>query len=212
MLGYCYNFMLSWSAPFSLFRWNLDGYFSSSEVDRRLDWQARGCLLSPTPNIILLLPFLFIISTCFNMSWLMGAMSIEWIETRVESSSSDIPFSEHVEISWTPDYVLSMLCFNGNINSSCYFRICTRSSLNSEFQMEIPFYSFSIADLWETIGSPSKYLGVMVSESKTILHIILLTFHLWTSHIPMFKYVLSGSVTPRYHRSKVEAVSGVPTI
>ena len=52
----------------------------------------------------------------------------------------------------------------------------------------------------------------MVSESKTFLHIVVLTFHLWTSHIPMFNSVLSRSVTPSYHREKVESVYGVPAI
>ena len=52
------------------------------------------------------------------MSRLMGAMSIERSEISVESSSSDLPVAEHVAISWTLDSMLSVWCFNGNINSS----------------------------------------------------------------------------------------------
>ena len=54
----------------------------------------------------------------FNMSRLMGVMSIERNETCVEASSSDHPVADHVEISWTPVSVLCVWCFNGNINPS----------------------------------------------------------------------------------------------
>ena len=110
--------------------------------------------MSSTPDVICMLPFILIPSTCFNMSRLMGAMSIELSETSVETYSSDIPVAEHVTIYWTTASVLCVWCFNRNINPSHYFRICTRSSLTSEFQMDLPFDSFSISDLWETIGSP----------------------------------------------------------
>ena len=132
----------------------------------------------------------------FNMSRLMGAISIEQSKTRVDASSSDIPFAEHVAIYWTPASVLRVWCFNGDINSSHCFWTCTSSSLTSEFQMEIPFDSFSIADLWEMIGSSSKYLGFVVIEPKKSLYLVVLTLHWWTLHIPMFNYVSSGSVTP----------------
>ena len=46
----------------------------------------------------------------------MGAMSIEQSETSVEEYSSDLPVAKHVAISWTPDSVLCVCCFNGNIN------------------------------------------------------------------------------------------------
>ena len=97
-------------------------------------------------------------------------------------------------------------------NSSQYFWRCTRYSLTSEFQMKPPFDSFSINDFWKTTGSLSKYLRFTVSESKKFLHIVLLTLNFWTSHIPMFNYVLSGLVTPGHHQVKVEALVGVPDI
>ena len=78
--------------------------------------------------------------------------------------------------------------------------------------MELTFDGWDIADLWENIGLPSKSLGFMVSESKYFLHLVVITLQSWTSHYPMFDYVLSGSVTPRYHQEKVEAVNGVPDI
>ena len=146
------------------------------------------------------------------MSRLMGAMSIERSETSVEAYSSDLPVADIFEIYWTMDSMLCVWCFNGNINYSQCFRICTRSSLTSELYMELTFDSCSIADLWETIIYPLKYLGFMVSESKTFLHLVVLTLNLWTSHIPMFNYVSSVSVTPSHHQGKVVAVVGVPNI
>ena len=127
-------------------------------------------------------------------------------------SGADLPVAKHVAISWNPDYVLCVWCFNGNINSSQYFWRCTSSSLTSGFQMELPFDCCSIAYMWETIGSPSKHLGFMVIESKSIFHFVVLTLPLWTSYIPMFNYVSSGSVKPRYNWEKVEAVAGVTDI
>ena len=49
--------------------------------------------------------------------------------------------------------------------------------------MEIPFDSCSIADLCETIGSPTKYLGFMVSESK------------WSTSFPGFLIINSLAAT-----------------
>ena len=106
------------SFPLSLVGLTLDGYFSAPEVARCFYWWERVCLLSPTPDVICLLPFLLLPSTCFNMSRFMGAMSIELSETSVESSSPDIPVTKYVAISWTPAFVLCVWCFNGNINSS----------------------------------------------------------------------------------------------
>ena len=84
----------------------------------------------------------------FNMSRLMGVISIERGETSVGASSSDTPVANHVAIYWNPASVICVWCFNGNINSSQYFWSCTRSSLTSEFHMEIPFDSCYIADSW----------------------------------------------------------------
>ena len=134
--------------------------------------------MSPNPDFFCLLPFLLLPPTCFIISRLMGEMSIERIETSVEASSSDLPVANHVAIYWTPDYVLCVWCFNRNINYLQYFRICTRSSLTSGFQMETPFDILSIDYLWETTGSLSKYLVFMVSESKKPLHFVVFTFNL----------------------------------
>ena len=154
------------SCHLSLVGWTIDRYFLAPEVDRRFDWWERGCILSPTPNVICVLPFLFLPWTCFNMSQLMSVIPIERSETRAETSSYDIPVAKHVAISCTPDYVLCVWCFNEDISYSQYFWSCTRSSLNIEFHMELPFDSCYIADYWEMIVSPSKSLGFMVSESK----------------------------------------------
>ena len=54
----------------------------------------------------------------FNMSQLMGAISIEQSETSVEASYYDLPVAEHVAIFWTPTYVLCVWFSNGNINDS----------------------------------------------------------------------------------------------
>ena len=94
----------------------------------------------------------------------MGEMKIKLSETRVEASSSDLPVDNNVIISWTTASVLCVWCFNGNINSSQYFRSCTRSPLSSEFQMELPFYSCHTADLWETIVSPSKCTAGIITD------------------------------------------------
>ena len=100
------------------------------------------------------------------MSQLMGVILIEFIETRVEASYSDIPVANHVAISWTLAYVLCVSCFNGNMNYSRYFRGFTRSSLPTGNHMELHFDILFIADLIEMIGSPSKSLIFMVSELK----------------------------------------------
>ena len=107
----------------------------------------------------------------------MGAMSIEKSETSVEESSPGLPVAEYVAISWTPDAVLCVWCFNRNIISLRYFWRCTRSSLTSELHMELIFYSCPISDLWETFGSLSKCLGFMVSESQKFLHLVVLTLN-----------------------------------
>ena len=52
------------------------------------------------------------------------------------------------------------------------------SSLTSKFHMELPFDSCYIAELWEMIGPPPKYLVFMVSDSKKSLHIVVLTLYL----------------------------------
>ena len=83
--------------------------------------------MSPTPDSICLLCFIFIPSYCFKMSQFMGVMFNERSETRFEVSSSGLPVAENVEISWTPASVLCVWCFNGNINYSQYFRIFSRS-------------------------------------------------------------------------------------
>ena len=100
------------------------------------------------------------------MSQLISKILIEFIETRVEAYSSDIPVANHVAISWTLAYVLCVLCFNGNMNYSRYFRGFTRSSLPTGNHMELHFDILFIADLIEMIGSPSKSLIFMVSELK----------------------------------------------
>ena len=139
--------------PMSLFAWILDKYFSAPDVDLHFYWRERGCLLSPTPDVIMSYACypLYFSSIFFNMSRLMGAMSIEWSETRVEASSSDIPVAKNVAISWTPDYMLSLWCFNGNINYSQYFQSCTRSSLTSEFYIELRFYIFPLLIFWKRL-------------------------------------------------------------
>ena len=109
-----------------LFCWTIDGGLSAPELDRCFYWREIGYLFSLTTYVICLLPFILIPSTCFNMSRFIGAMSIERSETSVEASYSNLPFAEHVAISWTPDYVLFVWCFNGNINSSKYVQSCTR--------------------------------------------------------------------------------------
>ena len=90
------------------------------------------------------------------MSRLMGAISIERIETRVEASSSDIHVVIHAAISWTPDSVLYVWCFNGNINDLQYFQCHTKSLSTTEIQTGLPFDMCSISDVWENIGSQSK--------------------------------------------------------
>ena len=62
--------------------------------------------------------------TIFKMLRLMGEMSIKHSEKRFGSYSSDLPVSKHVAISWTPDSVICMWCFNGNINYPQYFWSC----------------------------------------------------------------------------------------
>ena len=49
-------------------------------------------------NNICLLPFIFLPSTCFKMSHLMGAMLIECSETRVQAQFSGLPVADHVAI------------------------------------------------------------------------------------------------------------------
>ena len=107
----------------------------------------------------------------------MGAMLIECIETRVESSSSDLPVANHVTIYWTPDSVIYVWCFNRNINSSQYFWSYARVLLTDEIHMELTFDRCSIVYLCDTIGSPSKSLGFMVSEVKYFLYLVVLTLH-----------------------------------
>ena len=84
----------------------------------------------------------------------------------VSASCFDIPVVGHVSIYWTPDSFLFIWCFGGNINSSRYFCICTRSLLITGLTIQLPLDRFYIADMWETIGSLSNSLGIMVSESK----------------------------------------------
>ena len=50
------------------------------------------------PDEICLLPSLFLTSNFLKLSRFMGAMSIERIETCVESYSSNVPVSENVVI------------------------------------------------------------------------------------------------------------------
>ena len=199
------------SCPLSLVGWALGGDFLAPEVARRFDWWERGCLLSPTSDVICLLPVLLPPSTFFNMSRLTVEMSIERIETSVEAYSSDIPVAENVVISWTPDYVLCVRCFNRNINYSRCFCRCTGSSLTSELHMELPFYSLSIAGLWGELV-PCQNLWDLWWLSPKILHMAVITLHLWTSNIPMFNSAPSGSVTPRYYWVKVEAIASVTDI
>ena len=137
------------SCPLSRVGQNINGDFSAPEVAHRFDWQEIVCLLSHIPDIICLLPFIFLPQSCFSMSRLMGEMSIEWNERSVVASSSDFPVAEHFAITWTPDSVICVLCFNGNINYSHY----VRTSLTSKFQIDLFFDSWSINDLWKTIGS-----------------------------------------------------------
>ena len=59
---------------------------------------------------------------------------------------------------------------------------------------------------------PVKIFGVYDKWVQKFLHIFVLTLLLWTSYIPMFNSVSSGSVRPRYHQAKVEAVADVPAI
>ena len=74
--------------------------------------------MSPTTDVILLLPLLFLTSTCFKISRLMVVVSIEISETGVESYYSGLPVANHVAISWTLYSVVCMCCLNGNINYS----------------------------------------------------------------------------------------------
>ena len=100
------------------------------------------------------------------MSQLISKILIEFIETRVEAYYFDIPVANHVAISWILAYVLCVSCFNGNINYPRYFRKFTRSSLPTGNHTELHFDDLFIDDLIEMIGSPSKSLIFMVSESK----------------------------------------------
>ena len=59
------------------------------------------------PDVICLLPFIFIPSTCFKMSQLMGEILIECSKTRVEAHFSDLPVADHVAIYWI---LTSVLC------------------------------------------------------------------------------------------------------
>ena len=54
----------------------------------------------------------------FQNSTVDGCSFFGRIKKRVEASSYDITVAKHVEIYWTPDSVLCMWCFNGNMNSS----------------------------------------------------------------------------------------------
>ena len=51
-------------------------------------------------------------------------------------------------------------------NYSRYFLICARSLFTTDLHMELPFDRWAIDNLWETIGSPSKSLVFVVSDSK----------------------------------------------
>ena len=79
--------------------------------------------------------------------------------------------------------------------------------------MELYFDRLSIVYFFETIGSPSKYLGFMVSESRLIppsrcTHVALCE----TSHSPVFNSIWPVSITPKYRRLKVEAFYGATSI
>ena len=152
--------------PFSLVGWTIDIGFSAPYLARRFYWWKIFCLLSLTTDIIYMLPFLFLPLYWFKMSQLMGKILIEFIETRVEAYFSNITVANHVTTSWTLDYVRCVSCFNGNINYSRLFGGWKRSSLTTWLHVELSFDRFSIAYLIETIGSPSKSLIFMVSESK----------------------------------------------
>ena len=103
--------------PFSLVGWPLGDGLPDPELASRFVLLERGYLLSPTPGIMCLLPFIFLPSTCFKMSQLMDVMLIEIIVTRVCAYYSDPPFAEHVAIYWTPASVICVCLLNGNINS-----------------------------------------------------------------------------------------------
>ena len=49
----------------------LDRGFSAPELAHRFDWQERGCILSPTPDVICMLHFLFLTLTYFKTSQFM---------------------------------------------------------------------------------------------------------------------------------------------
>ena len=150
----------------SLVEWTFDIGVSAPYLARCFDWWERFFLLSLTPDIIYMLPFLFLFSTWFKMSQLMGKILIEFIEIRVEASYSDIPVANHVTTSWTLDYVRCVSCFNGNINYSRNLRSWKMSSLTTWLHVELPFDRLSIAYLIETIGSPSTFLIFILNESK----------------------------------------------
>ena len=154
------------SPPLVTCRMNPWRKFSSTRSCSTILLMRKSCLLLSTPYVICLLHFILLTSNFSKIPQFMGAMLIEWSETSVEEYSSDIPVTEHVKISWTLDSVIYMWCFNDNIKSSQWFWRCTRSPLTTELQMKLTFDRRSIVDLWETIGSPSKYLGLMVSKSK----------------------------------------------
>ena len=152
--------------PLLLFWWTIDLGFTALYLNFRFDLLERGCLLSPNPDVICLSPFLFLTSNYFKISQLMGVMLIEQSKTRVEASYSDLPIANNIAIYWTPASVICIRCFNGNISSSQYFWICTRSYLTTELHTELSSDRRSIVNIWGEIGLPSKQLGFMVSESQ----------------------------------------------
>ena len=113
----------------------LDRGFSAPELAHRFDWQERGCILSPTPDVICMLHFLFLTLTYFKTSQFMVCNVYQMQLNKGWIIISYIIFYKHVATSWTPAYVLYVWCFNGNINSSWYFWSFTRSYLTIELQM-----------------------------------------------------------------------------
>ena len=180
--------------------WIIDSSFPDPELSHRFDLQESVWLFSMTPDFICMLPYIFLPSSCFKMSQLMGAMFIECSETRVEASYSGLPVTEHVEISWTPDSVIHVWCFNFRINSLQYCWSWKMSSLSTELHMGLPFDRWSIADFGGKSWITVKILRVFSEWVQIIPPYFCTHIYLWESHSPIFNCVLSVWLTPDYHR------------
>ena len=101
--------------PLSFFGWEIDGDFQHQRlIDDFID-EKEAAYRHRLPMSYACYPFSSFLKM-FNISRLMGAMSIERSETRVEAYYSYITVSDHIAISCNTDYVLCVWCFNGNIN------------------------------------------------------------------------------------------------